>query len=122
MVINTFLHILLMNKLIHTYILVILYIVMTNSFSTYADYVHSYDINYLQRWTLVLLYMYFIRSQLDVIGQWNPKLCMVIRTFMYILLMKQLFQTYILVILYIVMTNSFSIYVDCVYSYDNNYL
>jgi hypothetical protein len=65
MVINTFLHILLMNKLIHTYILVILYIVMTNSFSTYADYVHSYDINYLQRWTLVLLYMYFIRSQLD---------------------------------------------------------
>jgi hypothetical protein len=111
-----------MNKLIHTYILVILYIVMTNSFSTYADYVHSYDINYLQRWTLVLLYMYFIRSQLDVIGQWNPKLCMVIHTFMYIFLMKQLFQTYILVILYIVMTNSFSIYVDCVYSYDNNYL
>ena len=44
------------NYLTETHILLLIfYIVMTKYVRSYADYVRSYDNNYLQRWTLVLM-------------------------------------------------------------------
>jgi hypothetical protein len=47
--------------LIETHIrLLIFYIVMTKYVRCYAYYVRSYDNNYLQRWTLVLMPSYYM--------------------------------------------------------------
>jgi hypothetical protein len=39
--------------------LLIFYIVMNKYFFCYADYVHSYDNNYIQKWTLVFMPSYY---------------------------------------------------------------